>query len=66
MVIEHEPNDRASQSESVSIPAVIEGDERPGDLTASSSSGGWTEDGFWVETSTQAFTSIQGSGLRQP
>jgi len=32
-VLEHEPNDRASQSESISIPAVIEGTiERPGDL----------------------------------
>jgi hypothetical protein len=32
-VIEHEPNDRASQSESISIPAVVEGAiERPGDL----------------------------------
>jgi hypothetical protein len=33
IIIEHEPNDRASQSESVSIPTVIEGTiERPGDL----------------------------------
>jgi len=32
-VLEHEPNDQASRSESISIPAVIEGTiERPGDL----------------------------------
>ncbi|MSO22718.1 MAG: hypothetical protein EXQ58_05570 [Acidobacteria bacterium] len=32
-VVEHEPNDRPSQSESISIPGVIEGTiERPGDL----------------------------------
>jgi hypothetical protein len=32
-VLEHEPNDQASQSESISIPAVIEGTiARPGDL----------------------------------
>jgi len=32
-VLEHEPNDQASQSESISVPAVIEGTiARPGDL----------------------------------